>query len=909
MKLKSALRRRPATELVKIAEAWGCDGETPPAEAGRDTLIEHLYPRLQAKVHFQFLWDALSEGRRRLVIFLAIHGGDMGLRELARRSFGGDTRAARRALAPLIESGLVFRDSTTSSLTSDDYYGLPDLLLRHIDLYAHFRGYLGQFLHDLSTEQLERIAVEGLQLKPKALKRDYLRHLVRHSLLKPSILRTHLQRLPTDERELLHEIMRRGGVCIYSDLIDLGFQRHFDHSKVDLLNRLLNQSGLLFIAAKGANKYADLLMVPKDVMHVVRSGFREDRRSLTQLDTATAGGKHAPAAVLDSGTQMLRDMVIFVSHVRQHSVRRLANGGVGKNDLKRILPTLSPGKTIKYARFLALCATELSLIVPVGERWQVGDRFEPWAAHPSRAYADLVQLWARTSSWNEEFHEGDVAHTDTKVQHLLDITEFRRLAVECLMSLPHGHWVEFSAFADVLLPQVALAVPRRAQRALGKFNRPPFFIAESIVVDSLHWLGIVAVGSDSRRHLEAVQNRGNLPVGGPRRKLRQRLKTAEHTHLLFRVTEMGDAALRLLGNGAKGDLPDSPALHFDGTQFTVQPNQEILAPPDLSLIALSRLLRVCEVKSMDVTATLTLTPDSLRHGLELGVTTEEILGLLHSGSSVPLPETVEHLIQEASRNQTSLCISAGGGVLHVDDPVTLAAICANRKIKPQIREVIDDQVILFHPHADLLRVAQEIERLGHSVEVDSGASVPAGVGKISMKLSERDVFLAIAGMRFLASLEEEMGIDLSEGRMRSVIKRMQPSGPRLQTLEEYADTMSKRFTRRHSQALKRHVEQATERHRLQVEKLLEKSPSRPAGRFAFTGPNPSHEPDDVRSMAEFAIEHELPIKVTHHRGGKGPVTETLTPQSIEGDRLYALSSQRGTHLLFRFDRIREAHLL
>ena len=44
----------------------------------------------------------------------------------------------------------------------------------------------------------------------------------------------------------------------------------------------------------------------------------------------------------------------------------------------------------------------------------------------------------------------------TDETNLLDISEFRRLVIESLMNLPHGQWVEFRAFADVLLPKVAL---------------------------------------------------------------------------------------------------------------------------------------------------------------------------------------------------------------------------------------------------------------------------------------------------------------------------------------------------------------------------------------------------------------------------------------------------------------------
>lgn len=909
MKLKTALRRRSTGELLKIAESWKVELNGHGEDTGCDVLVEHLYPRLQSKTHFQHLWDTLPEGRQRLATFLAIHGGDMGLRELARRCFGGDERDARRGLVPLVESGLVFRDSETSNLVSDEIYGIPDLLVRHIPIYAHYRGYLGQYLQEMSLDDLERLATQGMGLPIKAPKRDYLRYAIRRTLLKPSTLRSQLERLQPGERELFHTVIRRGGLCIYGDLIDLGYQRHADHSKVDLLNSLLKTTGVLFIQAKGENKYADLLRVPKDIVHLVRSGWREDLRSLSQLDTATGGGRHAPSVVLDSGTQVLRDLVVFISQIRKEGARCLTRGGIGKNDLKRIFPMLSPGKSIKFARFLGIVATELGLLESVGNRWQVSEKAEKWIENPVKAYADLVQFWAGTPAWNEEYAEGDVAHADQIIPNLINIAEVRRLVLESLTQLPHGEWVEFKAFANVLLPKVALAVPRRAGAASGKFNRPPFYIAESIVVDSLHWLGVVAIGSDSRDHLESVLKRGNLPVGGPRRRLRKRLHTVEDTHLLFRVTDLGNEALKLLTGNGKSELADHDPLQFKTEKFTVQPNHEILTPPDLSLPIFHDLLSFSDVRSMDVMATLVVNQSSVRHGLEIGMEPETMQEVLREGSATPVPQTIEHMISECATEPEGLCVGVGGGYLEVEDEVLMAEIQSSRRLKSLIREIIANRVVIFHPHASLDRVVQEIERLGHSVKLDGGAAVRNEAGKMSVALSERDVMLTLAALRFTADLEREMGIDLSEGRLRTLERKLEPSGPRHAALLEYAETLGKKFVKRHAQAIKRRVEEATERHRAQVEKLLDRPVSRPSGKHAYSGANPATSEADVRDLVDFAIEHELAVELKRTHSDKSETVETLTPESVEGDRIYAFNGTKDSHTLVRFDRILEARLL
>jgi hypothetical protein len=104
---------------------------------------------------------------------------------------------------------------------------------------------------------------------------------------------------------------------------------------------------------------------------------------------------------------------ILLAYVGNHDLKVLNNGGVGRNDLKKIQPLLSHNKTIKYVAFLALFGdgpqADDSRRQPVaGEQKYAVD----WLQDSRRCYRELYEYWLTTNEWNEEFTDGDVVHVD-----------------------------------------------------------------------------------------------------------------------------------------------------------------------------------------------------------------------------------------------------------------------------------------------------------------------------------------------------------------------------------------------------------------------------------------------------------------------------------------------------------------
>ena len=69
-----------------------------------------------------------------------------------------------------------------------------------------------------------------------------------------------------------------------------------------------NHSGIVFTAVAGENKQNDLLMVPRDLVYIIRSGYRADKRTLQELDTVSMTQSESSRLVLDNSGTLLRDL-------------------------------------------------------------------------------------------------------------------------------------------------------------------------------------------------------------------------------------------------------------------------------------------------------------------------------------------------------------------------------------------------------------------------------------------------------------------------------------------------------------------------------------------------------------------------------------------------------------------------
>jgi Helicase conserved C-terminal domain/SEC-C motif len=111
------------------------------------------------------------------------------------------------------------------------------------------------------------------------------------------------------------------------------------------------------------------------------------------------------------------------------------------------------------------------------------------------------------------------------------------------------------------------------------------------------------------------------------------------------VLEERSGGVRLARSLRGEDAPEPPG----GGRWLVQPNLEILVPPDAPPADVFRLARVTEVASLDRAAVLRLTPASLARAAATGLDAAAVLAILSARAAAPLPDLVVRAVEDHVR--------------------------------------------------------------------------------------------------------------------------------------------------------------------------------------------------------------------------------------------------------------------
>lgn len=921
MKLKGQLRESTPELLRSIAAFWKLTPEGEDLPDDSEALTRYLYPRLQAAAQFKAAFENLEVSQREIIYFLTLHGGELPVDEFRRRAGLHEDAEFTDTYDRLNQRGFVWRERISDEKVRFDVIGVPEPFVRLIELPPYWKGFLGYFLQALSLDELKAIARHGLDIKYEGRRKQVLVHFLRSQLLDPKILKTCVDKQTEPENEIFRQLLQHNGASIWRDLLDEGVRKKFNHQKAESLQKLTRHSGLAFLSQTSADHYNNLVMVPKDIRRILQNGFRRDERTLTELSRSTdrpsrssTQQENRPNVVLDNTQNIIRDLAILLAFAGHHDLKVLNNGGVGRNDLKKILPQLSHHKTIKYVAFLALFAMARKLIIPVGNRWRTSKTAAEWLQNSRQCYRDLYEYWLNTNEWNEEYLDGDVVHVDAYPQNLINITELRKLILRVLEKSPDETWIDFETFAESLLPQVAIEIPGRFDHSTSeKHNRHTLLIMESVLAESIYWFGLVTLGvvdtsaaqelgsrvAESVSPFEWTQTVPAALMGGEQ--YRFSFKVASTARQMFDGRFLSPE--RLFTKYEDASLP----YHTDTLSFTVQPNLEIITPPDLQLTRFYKLLGFTSVKKVDVMTTLEISKDTLRRGMQHGLTGEEIIHFLEEASRRALPETVQQLVEECGTRHGEIDMGLAGGYIKVSDQVYVEELRANPKIARYVKDAIDDKLILLNRTVDLKKVEQELQKMGFMARVASDTVHVTGEGLFHVTLRPEELYEMLAVLGFAQGLEEKYEGDVFENRIRPIIERLSQGAPGELNADYYVEPLVKNFQKNMEALISKQRDDEKRKLQKQVNRLLTRVP-RKKDPIRYTGENPTSDPQGVIRLIKFAIEHEMQVKIHYQRSTGEEIDEVIEPESIQSRRIYALCPEQDEHHIYVVNRILQAAL-
>lgn len=198
------------------------------------------------------------------------------------------------------------------------------------------------------------------------------------------------------------------------------------------------------------------------------------------------------------------------------------------------------------------------------------------------------------------------------------------------------------------------------------------------------------------------------------------------------------------------------------------PQRKLICQADLSLIAPGPLptdieiviRRFADTEQIGMASTYRLSALSISHGLETGLTVEQIRELLLEMSGKDLPQPIEYLLKESESRFGRLTISGGDQeertFLKSKDKVLLAEILNETKLKPFGLTAISDGSLTCRFEPEVLYFG--LRELGFvAVRVDKKGSVISPLTVTPQKTSSVQINPLLADIQRLRQQEEKLG--------------------------------------------------------------------------------------------------------------------------------------------------------
>lgn len=336
----------------------------------------------------------------------------------------------------------------------------------------------------------------------------------------------------------------------------------------------------------------------------------------------------------------------------------LRSGGVGVRDLRRAAQLLDV-----EPRLVALLAEVAGAAGLVADDGEADPRFAPTPAYDAWLAGSTGERWA----WLVE------AWLDSPAApHLVGSRDAREGVVAALS--PASRRPGAASLRRWVLGELAVACPpgRAAAGAAGGVTD-----AAEAVGRRLSWARPRRAGDEAAMIAAVLEEAGQLGVlalGAPVPALREPLAAAA-----------GDDPLRAPAPNRPDEWWDAAASALDAA--LPPPVDHLLLQADLTAIApgplvadLQRVMdTLADVDSRGGATVYRFSASSVRRGLDLGMTAEEILSLLRGASRTGVPQPLEYLVADVARRHGTIRVGAAAAFVRSDDVSALDELLADRR--------------------------------------------------------------------------------------------------------------------------------------------------------------------------------------------------------------------------------------
>jgi len=147
----------------------------------------------------------------------------------------------------------------------------------------------------------------------------------------------------------------------------------------------------------------------------------------------------------------------------------------------------------------------------------------------------------------------------------------------------------------------------------------------------------------------------------------------------------------------------------------VLPNNEILINIDADFVDFKTLSNFSELISADILCTFRITKSSLSVYLNKSGKLEDIISFMEKKSSVPIPDTVRHLINDMEKKENEISIRKCQAVLQVSDRTVIDGIMRIKGISDMVETRISPEILVIKEGVSLYKFVTEIRKKGYII--------------------------------------------------------------------------------------------------------------------------------------------------------------------------------------------------
>ena len=644
MKLRTALTQYPLETLCQIARDVGID----PGGSNKTVLADALCRILPDPDHVTRRLCSLSPEQRAMVQTLAAEGGELLENEVVEKFANGFLPRLHAQISDL--TGLVFRDAHTLD-DSCVLIGIPESLLKSIPIPDADQGRLLAIMKPVSVGLLRAFA-DQIDLNLSDTRKLMVSNAIRDALLDTKTLHAYLNTLSEDRRAIL-DLFLPANAITRSEVAD-----KLGESAVRELEDMLWKMPIFYAPNRDLHAPNAAIYLASDLRAALSKIAQSQGGQLeSSIETLLETSDIAPTAIRENTAFLIRDLTTLLGIIAQRLPRKLKHGGISKSDLRDANKYCHIQDDPGYIEFLTLFAETTGLIKPHDAAWHTVPDAGTRAGQIIDIRKACFEFWSHSERWNEWSSDRTKA-TSARMQVLKNI---RSEIVRSLRHCPTDTWINYPSYYQFLT---------RLSEPFRHFVKDPSHtgttadeLLRRTITGALTYMGVVRVGNFPNF---------SMPL--------QHSKRA-----VFQITPAGYALLHDTDDNA---LTEQIPQQNSEAKFVVQPNFEVLSPPDLPCAHYLRLCILSDLETQDVMACFHLSRDSILRALAHGLSGDEIRTFLTQHSASGLPDMVDTLIAECDDKYGEIEIIPATGRVKTATRELLDELYA----QPRIAQALDDRI-------------------------------------------------------------------------------------------------------------------------------------------------------------------------------------------------------------------------